>query len=324
MTNSRFKKLTGFTLIELLVVVSIILRQKLGLFRRITKLRPGFTLIELLVVVSIIGILITLVTVAILPIQRKGRDSKRKADINLMQSGLDLFKADFKIYPNSTFYLGSYGTTLNGGGNSNWALGADLPTCNPLSNGDTALFTSDGLDHSAAEFDANPINLKPGFASVNHFLICLKYMNQTVSDPTSGLTSNNLYHYRVSYDYTDMILATTLENANDKDAAQLFNQTVAKRYYAGSGKNIRHLDEDSDTPQLLGGFYTSATGTLTDGKYLYQCAKRSSDQNVISRDDRSSSAYEPVKFNPINSGYIKNSACAEAPLGSGLDAIASY
>src|SRR3989344_4044534 len=73
--------------------------------------QSGFTLIELLVVITIIGILITLVTVAVVPVQRKSRDARRKADVNSFLSGVNLFKADFKIYPNSTFYLGSYGGT---------------------------------------------------------------------------------------------------------------------------------------------------------------------------------------------------------------------
>src|SRR6185436_16486707 len=90
-------------------------------------LRKGFTLIELLVVISIIGILTTLTFVAILPIQRKSRDARRKADVNSFLAAANLFKADFKIYPNPTFYLGSYGISANGESNSNYGLDTDIP-----------------------------------------------------------------------------------------------------------------------------------------------------------------------------------------------------
>jgi prepilin-type N-terminal cleavage/methylation domain-containing protein len=104
----------------------------------------GFTLIELLIVISIIGILMTLVIVTVMPVQRKGRDTKRKSDINLFLSGAELYKADFKVYPNPTLYLGNYGTAVNGGANSNLGLSTDIPACNglPTTAGATGSFIS--------------------------------------------------------------------------------------------------------------------------------------------------------------------------------------
>lgn len=231
--------------------------------------KPGFTLIELLVVVSIIGVLITLVAVTVLPVQRKSRDSKRKADVNLVLSGLGLFNADFKVYPNYTFYLGTNASDT-GAVNSNFGLESDIPTCNGnLGGGDTSTFTSTSADVSTAELTAagNQIKLKSGFVSVNNFLICLKYLDKLVQDP-SATADVDKYHYRVNYDYSEFLVGAKLENTNDQDARVLLG-TGAKRYWIGNGINSRQLDDDSD----VNAFYPGVSGTTSDGQYFYQCQK---------------------------------------------------
>lgn len=74
----------------------------------------GFTLIELLVVISIIGILIGLSIFGLEGARRSSRDAKRKADLELIRSGLEIYKSDCTKYPAS----------LNFGGN---LIGTDLP-----------------------------------------------------------------------------------------------------------------------------------------------------------------------------------------------------
>lgn len=59
----------------------------------------GFTLIELMVVIVIIGLLATVVVVNVLPSQDKARYEKAKADIALIEQGLDLYKLDHLSYP---------------------------------------------------------------------------------------------------------------------------------------------------------------------------------------------------------------------------------
>ncbi len=286
----------------------------------------GFTLIELLVVITIIGILITLVTVAIVPIQRKSRDAKRKADINSFLSGVNLFKADFKIYPNPTFYLGSYGGsdaefTAIGvrNPNSNYALSSDIDACGalPVTGGQSQNFTSTSTNPNAATLDAQPITVKPGFTSINHLMICLRYTDRLLSDPkpiSAGV--QNKYQYRVSYDYGDVIVAATLENnSTDSDSTQLFTDSIAttpaavlpetlKRYYKGTGVVVRHLDDSSDKT----GFFSSLAGTNNDGNYLYQCKQTSPTgtppSTAISLDNRVS--YEPIKSGAT---YSANSDC---------------
>lgn len=55
--------------------------------------QKGFTLLELLVVVSIIGLILAMGTVAFMTAQQRGRDSKRRADMQAMQKGFEQFYA---------------------------------------------------------------------------------------------------------------------------------------------------------------------------------------------------------------------------------------
>lgn len=292
--------------------------------------KRGFTLIELLVVISIIGILITLVAVTVLPVQRKGRDSRRKADINLVLSGLGLFNADFKVYPNYTFYLGT-NTTDTGAANSSLGLEDDVPTCNGnLSGGDTSTFTSDGSEPSTAGLTGSTtVKLKPGFVSINNLLICLKYLDKLVQDP-KATTDVDKYHYRVNYDYSEFLLGAQLENTNDPDARTL-QGAGPERYWVGNGVNSRQLDDDSDlvagggggpVPDEEGagggsGFYSyspSIVSTLSDGKYFYQCAT-AGNSSTISLDNRST--VSPFKYNGTswvaNTGATTTTCAATQP-----------
>ena len=90
-------KRKGFTLIELLVA------RHPKPWRR--KSIHGFTLIELLVVIAIIGILASFAIASFTSAQEKGRDSRRKADLDAIKKALELYKTDTqgaKYYPGST------------------------------------------------------------------------------------------------------------------------------------------------------------------------------------------------------------------------------
>lgn len=63
--------------------------------------KKGFTLIELLVVISIIGILIGVSIFGLSGARESARDSRRKADLELVKSGLEIYKADCNAYPAS-------------------------------------------------------------------------------------------------------------------------------------------------------------------------------------------------------------------------------
>ena len=65
------------------------------------KNEDGFTLVELMVVIVIIGLLATVVIVNVLPTRDKAMVEKAKADIALIEQGLEMYRLDMFTYPRS-------------------------------------------------------------------------------------------------------------------------------------------------------------------------------------------------------------------------------
>lgn len=82
------------------------MKQKISLS---SHFKRGFTLIELLVVISIIGLLASVVLIALNGARAKSRDAKRIADMNQMAKGLELYYNSFNYYPSTTAIVGSGG-----------------------------------------------------------------------------------------------------------------------------------------------------------------------------------------------------------------------
>lgn len=61
--------------------------------------RRGFTLIEMLVVVAIIAVLAGIVLTGVAGFQARGRDSKRVADLRVIQNYIELYNAKWGHYP---------------------------------------------------------------------------------------------------------------------------------------------------------------------------------------------------------------------------------
>ncbi len=71
------------------------------MIKRFQTNKKGFTLVELLVVIAIIGILVTIVVIAINPLQllNNARDSRRRSDLNQIKAGMQLYYNENKSYP---------------------------------------------------------------------------------------------------------------------------------------------------------------------------------------------------------------------------------
>ena len=63
------------------------------------KNEKGFTLIELLVVIAIIGLLASVVLLALNSARAKSRDAKRLADVRQIASAMELYFNDVNSYP---------------------------------------------------------------------------------------------------------------------------------------------------------------------------------------------------------------------------------
>lgn len=73
--------------------------KKLLPLKTIKSISSGFTLVELLVVMGILAILASLVTGGLRSAQVRGRDARRKSDLNQISEALELFFGDHGKYP---------------------------------------------------------------------------------------------------------------------------------------------------------------------------------------------------------------------------------
>jgi len=118
-------------------------------------MKKGFTLIELLVVISIIGILLALSVFGLQGARESSRDARRKADLEAIRSGLEIFKADCDNY-----YIGvSLPSSLVGQYNPNANPPVYSPSClqantyiaqvptDPVSGTRSYSYTSDGTTY---------------------------------------------------------------------------------------------------------------------------------------------------------------------------------
>src|SRR3989344_3876854 len=79
------------------------------------KTLRGFTLIELLVVVAIIGLLTSIISVAINTSRTKSRDARRVTDMKQIKTGLDLYFSNAAGYPDTAAWVPGVQLSCNGG-----------------------------------------------------------------------------------------------------------------------------------------------------------------------------------------------------------------
>jgi prepilin-type N-terminal cleavage/methylation domain-containing protein len=64
-------------------------------------MKKGFTLVELLVVIGIVGVLMAISLFGLQGARESSRDARRKSDLELIRSGLEIYRSDCNIYPPS-------------------------------------------------------------------------------------------------------------------------------------------------------------------------------------------------------------------------------
>ena len=61
--------------------------------------RSGFTLVELLVVITVIGILVGLLTAAVIPVMRRAREAAIQFEMKQIEQSVENFRNDYGFYP---------------------------------------------------------------------------------------------------------------------------------------------------------------------------------------------------------------------------------
>lgn len=131
------------------------------------KVSEGFTLIELLVVISIIGVVISLSMFGLAGARKSGRDAKRKADMEQIRSGLEIYRSDCGEYP------AALSSSLTGDGSTSNCLATNvyIPEVpkDPLDPDRSFLFSSTGLTYelcAALEQEKPDVSVACGGSSV--------------------------------------------------------------------------------------------------------------------------------------------------------------
>ena len=76
------------------------------------KEQQGFTLLELMVVIAIIALISSIALIAFQQAREKSRDAKRLGDMTQMNTGLELYFANYKGYPSETAGIPNIGSDV--------------------------------------------------------------------------------------------------------------------------------------------------------------------------------------------------------------------
>lgn len=138
--------------------------------------RQGFTLIELLVVISIIGILMAISIIGLAGTRESTRDARRKGDIGLIKSGLELYRADCNSYP-TTANFPIAGSSLVGDDTSTTACLSEntyiseIPD-DPITDSRDYAYTSDGTTYTLCAGLENDTSAETGCGSCGLGITC--------------------------------------------------------------------------------------------------------------------------------------------------------
>ncbi len=125
----------------------------------IKKTSTGFTLIELLVVIMLLGALTTILMGNFFTSLKKGRDARRKSDLENIQKALEMYYEDNKTYPASI----SFGSSLS---SSTKTYMQKIPN-DPVA-GNNYLYESDGTYYRLFSCIENKLDESPGVSQTGY------------------------------------------------------------------------------------------------------------------------------------------------------------
>ncbi|MFA6533011.1 MAG: prepilin-type N-terminal cleavage/methylation domain-containing protein [Patescibacteria group bacterium] len=154
--------------------------------------RKGFTLIELLVVIMILGILAALITGNFFTSLKKGRDAKRKGDLEQIQRALEMYYEDKRTYPLALTFGGKLCETVACGASEKVYM-QKVPN-DPISGKDYEYLSTTGTDYKLFACLENNLQLLP-YESTGSTLTCGNCRNTADTADVEcilGISSSNI------------------------------------------------------------------------------------------------------------------------------------
>ena len=161
-----------------------IFRIRLGVKTLRNKNKSGFTLIELLVVIAIIGLLASVVLLALNGARAKARDAKRLADMRQLASAMELYFNDINSYP--TALAGALASVGKPPINPNYI--GQIPTAPTPADGSCASTVAVGSNGYYWAYDNSATNL----TSTYQITFCLGAATGGYSAGTHTLTPSGI------------------------------------------------------------------------------------------------------------------------------------
>lgn len=212
---------------------------------KLSKLSCGFTLIELLVVISIIAILFATASYSYLDIQRKSRDSRRKADLVAVLQALEQFKNVNGAYPDedSNSYSSPYvagasyndriSCTTNGNNNYStnfgklWQCNTNSPPSDPSIAQTYIKLPTDPIQNDSLSNQIGPDGIAHDcLGPCNRYMYEIYEHNTGDGSPAQGWCPfQNGTNYGHCQKYT---LWAHLENPNDSDIAKTASDPICQ------------------------------------------------------------------------------------------------